>query len=117
MAERDELLDPILLGASRLGARLFRNNSGIAFHKDGSVVSYGVGSPGGSDLIGWTPRLINFNDVGKVVAVFTAIEAKAGKTRLSNSQRRFLDIVNEAGGIGLWGRDADEILAELKTRP
>ena len=116
MAERDELLDPILLGATRLGGRLFRNNSGFAFHRDGSVVQYGVGSPGGSDLIGWMPRLIDFDDIGKVVAVFTAGEAKTGKSRLSNSQRRFLEIVEESGGIGLWGRDPTAVLEELKTR-
>jgi hypothetical protein len=115
MPERDEVTDPVLLGASGLGCRLARNNSGVAFHQDGSVVRYGV-FPGGSDLIGWSPLLITPEHVGITVAIFTAIEAKTRTVSLTKPQRDFLDIVNRAGGIGLWGRDPKRILAELQAR-
>jgi hypothetical protein len=109
MAERDAVIDPLLLGASEAGHRLFRNNSGIAFHKDGSAVRYGVGL-GGSDTIGWTRLVVTPEMVGKTVAVFTAIEAKTGKQKPSKDQETFLKVVHEAGGIALWGNDAREIL-------
>jgi hypothetical protein len=115
MAERDEVTDPVMLGASALGCRLARNNSGVAFHKDGSVVRYGV-FPGGSDMLGWSPLLITPGHVGTTVAVFTAIEAKTRTVSLTPEQRHFLDIVNRAGGIGLWGRDPARILTELQAR-
>ena len=51
MSERDRI-DELLVRASKLGLRLSRNNSGVAFHKDGKVTRYGV-FPGGSDLLGW----------------------------------------------------------------
>lgn len=114
MAERDALIDPILLGASAMRGRLFRNNSGVAFHKDGSVVRYGVGQPGGSDVIGWMPWTVRPRDVGLTIAVFTAIEAKTGAQKPTEAQDRFLEIVRKAGGLGLWGNDPAKILDELK---
>ena len=116
MPERDAVIDPILLGASERGHRLFRNNSGMAFHKDGSVVRYGVGSPGGSDILGWTRMTIRPEHVGSQLAVFTAIEAKTGTQRPNNDQRRFLEMVGRSGGIALWGTDPLEILRQLDLR-
>lgn len=116
MSERRDVIDPVLLGASELGCKLSRNNSGIAFHKDGSAVRYGVFSPGGADIIGWSPMLVTPDQVGSIVAVFTAIEAKTRSVGLTPEQKRFLAVVNQSGGIGLWGRDHRRILAELEAR-
>jgi hypothetical protein len=113
MAERKDVLDPILLGASALGGRLFRNNSGMAFHKDGSVVRYGLASPGGSDLIGWMPHRVTESDLGRVLARFTAVEGKWGSTRMTPAQRAFLEIVEASGGIAVVGKNPDEILEIL----
>ena len=106
MAERRDVIDPILLGATKLGGRLSRNNSGLAHHLDGSKVRYGLFVPGGSDCIGWMPRTMTAADAGRTFAIFTAIEAKTERVVLTPEQRLFLDLVNKAGGIGLWGRDA-----------
>jgi hypothetical protein len=113
MSERD-LIDQLLLATSKEGWRFSRNNAGIAYHKDGSVVTYGVFSPGGSDLLGWMPHRVTSADVGRVIAIFAAIEVKTGKGRLTEDQQRFMTIVERAGGIAAWGRDVETIMAKLK---
>ena len=109
--ENEEVLHPVMLGASRKGHRLFRNNQGVAFHKDGSAVAYGVGHGlGGSDAIGWTRLVVTPEMVGKPVAVFTAIETKTGRKKPTDKQEKFLLAVAEAGGFAMWGNDPEGIL-------
>lgn len=117
MAERErELIDQFLLAASKEGWRFSRNNSGVAFHKDGSAVQYGLFNPGGSDCIGFIPRLITSDDVGRRLAIFAAVEMKTGKLRTSVEQERFLRVVERAGGISAWGRDLTSIMNRLRER-
>ena len=116
MAERDSVIDPILLGASERGHRLFRNSSGVAFFESGHVVRYGLASPGGSDIIGWARMPIRPHHVGRELAVFTCIEAKTGSQKPNKEQRRFLETVGLAGGIALWGSDPEELLRQLEAR-
>jgi hypothetical protein len=111
--KENALMDELRLTMSRRGHRLFRNNSGIAYHKDGSVVAYGVGQPGGSDLIGFTVIEVTPEMVGKKVAVFTAVEAKTGKLRPTGDQGKFLDMVRDKGGIATWGTDHDLLVHSL----
>lgn len=79
---------------------LFRNNCGAYSDKNGIFVRYGVASPGGSDLIGWTPR--------GGLAVFTAIEVKTTTGRTTPAQQNFIDVVRAAGGIAGVARSAAE---------
>jgi hypothetical protein len=116
MGERHGVIDPLLLGVTRIGGRLSRNNSGIAYHKDGSVVRYGLFAPGGADTIGWMPLTVRQEHLGQTLAIFTAIEAKTGQQRPDAQQRAFLQLVNGAGGIGLWGTSASAIIEDLKRR-
>lgn len=108
-----ELNETLMLEASRLGGRLWRNNSGVAFHKDGSVVAYGVASPGGSDLMGFTVVEITADMVGRKVAVFTAVESKTGKQKPRKDQQDFLDMVERKGGIAVWGTAAHKIIGTI----
>ncbi len=83
--------------------RMFRNNNGVAlyFNKKKSkvmTVVYGLGV-GTSDLIGWTPVTITKDMVGKQVAVFTALEGKRGRGRLTKEQEAFIDLVHRVGGF------------------
>ena len=78
---------------------LWRNNSG-SYMKDGYFIRYGVGHPGGSDLIGFTPR--------NGIAVFTAIEVKTKTGRISPEQQNFIDVIRRAGGIAGVARSAAE---------
>lgn len=91
--------------ASQVGMRLSRNNCGRLRDKWGSYVSFGVFSPGGSDLIGFTPVTITAEHVGRKVAVFTAVELKCGKTKVTSTQHHFIESVKENGGIAVIARD------------
>lgn len=68
------------------------------FLKNARPIQYGLGA-GTSDLIGFTEMEITHDMVGKKVAVFTAIEVKSDRGRVSPKQQRFIDFVNERGGI------------------
>jgi hypothetical protein len=114
MSESD-LYAAIILEATRLGHRLFRNNRGRARYraKSGEVytVPYGM-AEGASDLIGWTNQYIfTGTDTStipptsgyRVLPVFTAIEVKrpGGRTdkRRLEQQTRFIEAVKAVGGI------------------
>lgn len=88
----------VRLTASQAGAVLFRNNQGSHQDDQGRWIKYGVCNPGGSDLIGWTSIQITPDMVGKTVAVFTAVEVKTPKGKVTDAQQNFIDQVNKAGG-------------------
>jgi len=91
--------------------RLFRNNTGKAFQGkqaqingvrclvEPRLINFGL-CVGSSDLIGWTQIFITPDMIGKKIAIFTAIEVKKQKGIVSDEQQRFIDAVNNAGGIG-----------------
>lgn len=111
----------VQIALSRLGARLFRVNTGLAwvgklhFHQPGvrlvltepRPIRMGLAT-GGSDLIGWTTVTITPEMVGHPVAVFTAIELKTGRLRETREQAVFLDAVRRAGGLAGVARSAEE---------
>lgn len=112
------LLSNIQVIASRMGARLFRNNVGTAWSgrvtriNKPTTVKLGAGDVvirgaraikfglcvGSSDLIGWTPVTIQDDMVGKTIAVFTAVECKTGMVKTTKEQLDFVQTVNRAGG-------------------
>ncbi len=105
------ILARILLERSKTGARLFRNNTGMAWQgiikkqANGSIllmsprpVNFGL-CEGSSDLIGWTPYEIQPEDVGKKVAIFTAIEVKTKSVTSTKEQKNFIARVKSDGGI------------------
>jgi hypothetical protein len=106
----------IRLALSRAGSVMHRNNIGAYRDDQGRVIRYGVGNPGGSDLIGWTPVLITHEMVGGMLGVFTAIEVKAPKGRPTEAQLNFLRQVQLGGGIAGIARSTQDALA-LLTRP
>jgi len=61
-------------------------------------VHFGL-AKGSSDLIGFKTRTITKKDVGKRIAQFVAIEVKASKGRIKESQKNFIDVVNKFGGM------------------
>jgi hypothetical protein len=64
---------------------------------------------GSSDLIGWQSITITEDMIGKKVAIFTAIEVKHGSTRTTEEQKRFIESVNNSGGVGKIVRSLDEV--------
>lgn len=100
-----QVLQKVRMKASKLGARLFRNQVGTYELKDGTIISSGMGK-GSSDLIGWTPTVITPEMVGTTVALFTAIECKAPKLKPTHKgkqptpeQQNFINTINRIGGI------------------
>lgn len=69
-----------------------------------------AGFKGCPDQIGFTTVKITPDMVGQEIAVFTAIEVKDGKGRLSKDQQGFLNIVNRAGGIGAEVRSVEDAI-------
>ncbi len=115
-----EITKEILLAASKLGWRLFRNNTGMGWtglYKRLPMPYSAIVNPsdvlirnarplhaglckGSSDLIGWKPVVITQEMVGKTVAVFTGIEVKNGNTPTTLDQKRFIENIELAGGHG-----------------
>lgn len=85
---------------------LWRNNIGMAHMKNGSPVRFGVGSPGGADLLGiFRGR-------------FVAIEVKTPIGRQSPEQRLFQQLVERKGGVYVVLRSIDDArawLARMRT--
>lgn len=104
MTETD-ITAEIRLACSRGATRLFRNNSGKFQDANGRWVQFGIGSPGGADLIGWT--IVNG------VAVFTALEVKSGNRKPTEPQAAFLAAVSRAGGIAGIARSVEEAQAVI----
>ena len=124
MSTGTNLMHRVMLAIGSLPwVRVFRNNTAMAWVgdatrlKDGSVLIRNARPlhaglvKGSSDLVGWTSRVIQPEDVGTRVAVFTAIEVKDGTGRPDKDQRRFLDTVQAAGGISGVARAPEEARA------
>ena len=83
---------------------------------DGSVLitnarPFSTGLPKGfSDLFGLVPLTIEPHHVGQQVGVFTAIEVKTQRGRVSEIQGNFLNAVQHNGGLAGVARSPDDAL-------
>lgn len=95
----------VRLAASSVGCVLHRNNTGAYTTSDGQFIKYGVGGPGGSDLIGWTHD-----------GIFVAIETKARKKsrKATELQLNFIEQVKKSGGRAGVARSADDALKIIR---
>jgi hypothetical protein len=100
MANQETVLQQQIRAAlGRLpGVRIFRNNVGSAETSDGRFIQFGL-CKGSSDLIGWTSVEITPDMIGQRVAIFTALEVKAGRGRASGVQQAFINRIEQDGGI------------------
>lgn len=71
-------------------------------------MQFGVGSPGGSDLIGYRRVTVTPEMVGQSLAVFAAVEVKTPRGRIKPEQQQFVDHIRGAGGIAGIARSVDE---------
>ena len=107
MAEAD-FMRRCLKRATELGARLFRNNTGVLEDKRGVPVRFGL-HPGSGDLIGWTPVTITPEMVGQTVAVFTSVETKSPRGRPTKEQVTWAQVVASSGGLAGIARTDDDL--------
>ena len=106
------LQNAVRLAASKLGVRLFRNNVGSARTHDGRFIVFGLCN-GSSDLIGWRTVTITPADIGRRVAVFTAMEIKTPTGQPTPEQLHFIEIVKNAGGLAAIVRDPEGVADAL----
>ena len=96
------LQQDIMLAVSAAGHRLWRNNVGGWRDSDGRWVRTGL-AVGSADLIG-----IRADD-GR----FLSIEVKSARGRLSDDQRRWLEMIRAFGGVAAEVRSIEEALAAI----
>jgi len=101
----------IRLEASRVGARLWRNNNGATHTDDGGFIRYGLANDSkemnklikSSDLIGLRPVRIGLQHNNQIFGQFVAREVKPEGWRYSGTERevaqlKFLQLVCSLGG-------------------
>lgn len=90
---------------------LRKNAQGVGRTYDGKrVIKFGLGT-GVSDCVGYTRKIVTPDMVGKPVAIFTAIEAKAARGTVSEAQQQFIDQTNRDGGLALIAWEPDGVHA------
>ncbi len=87
--------------------RLFRNNVGLAYTRDGAPVRFGLAN-GSPDLIGWKRVTVTPDMVGQTVAVAVGIEVKTATGRIREEQARFLAHMQEFGALAGVARSIEE---------
>lgn len=117
MSER-AVVSKFLIEASKIGARMFRNNSAQGWagksqrFSESSIVPVSPGDviirkanplhaglcKGSSDTVGYKSITITPEMVGEKIAVFTAVEIKTGNLKPTEEQMNFISAVKEAGG-------------------
>lgn len=131
MSEAD-LMRRLQIAASRLGARLFRQNTGMAWVgkvtkierpgiypvRKGDVVirnarPFHAGVTGMSDLGGWMPVEITADMVGSTVALYAQVEVKEN-ARATKEQVAWIDAVKKAGGMAGIARSEGDLTDILR---
>lgn len=116
----------IMIGLSKPGIRLFRQNVGTGWTgditrlKDGSIL---IKNPrllhaglckGSSDLIGWRSITVTPEMVGLRVALFLAVEVKTPRGRPTSEQVNFLHRVQADGGMAGIARSVEDALGIIE---
>ena len=102
----------IRLALSRGDTRLWRNNSGVLYDRQGRPVSFGL-CKGSSDLIGLRSITIGPEHLGQRLAVFAAIEVKSATGRPTPEQVAFIEAVQAMGGLAGVARSVSDAAAHL----
>lgn len=111
MRSESAILNDIRLEASERGIRLWRNNVGASYTKNGDFIRYGLANDAAavnsvlksSDLIGIRPVLITPQHVGSVIGQFVSREVKHAEWKYyandkELAQKRWIDLILECGG-------------------
>jgi hypothetical protein len=138
-SQETNVIKQVQISATAKGWRLFRNSVGLAWagnvceertlkDRNGTPilvvelsnarrVHYGL-VKGSSDLVGWAPRVIQPEDVGKTLAVFVAIECKTkAYGRTTEEQDRWLSAVANAGGMAYLARESKDGVTMTEIEP
>lgn len=102
MTESDTMRS-IQIKMTELGHRVFRNNCGLFFTKDGRPVKTGL-CVGSSDLIGL---------LGDKSGRILAIEVKSKNGKISKDQESFINMINSMGGVAFFARSVEESVDKI----
>lgn len=94
------VLNDAMIALSKAGCIVWRNNCGVLPDRTGRPVRFGVGNPGGSDLLGIAPG-----------GVFIAIECKTAIGQPTDAQLAFIAAVRRMGGRAGIARSAADAVA------
>lgn len=119
--KESNVLNLVRLGVQKFGTTLFRNTVGrfqVIDERTGDLRYIQAGlCVGSSDAIGLTVYIIKPEDVGRKIAVFTAIETKRSYGgRKTDEQINFVNWVKDSGGIAGFAKsvdDAEKLLREF----
>lgn len=115
----------IQIAASRIGARLIRQQTGMGWigkgkrKPDGTVIipnarPFHSGFTGWSDTGGFTPVLITPDMVGQTVAVYTQVEVKTDTGPVRTEQRDWISYVRSQGARAGIARSPDDVIRILR---
>ena len=96
-----------LKALDHIGYNVWRQNNGGIYDPSKKIFRQNSSTPGVSDILGYH----------KKTGVILAAEIKAGKDRLSEYQKRFLEGIEKAGGVAMVIRTMDDIENIYKTKP
>ena len=89
--------------------RMFRNNCGkLPDPRTGRWIEFGVGNPGGGDLLGWRTVTVTPEMVGQRIAQFVSLEVKTPTGRVRPEQERWRQAVEKAGGVAAVVRSVED---------
>lgn len=127
MSDEKSIQESIQIQSSKLSHRLFINSSGAFQDSTGRLVRFGLGNISkksndeykSSDLIGFMPVIITKEMVGKKVAIFIAAEVKKSSWKYMSTdrevaQKKFLDVVNINGGLGIFVNSVDSYIKQAR---
>ncbi len=121
-----ELMRRLMVRASQFGARLFRQNTGMAWVGNKIIRGpatvrleagdmairnarpFHSGVAGMSDLGGWVPVTVTPDMVGKTIAVYCQVEVKEN-ARPTTEQLAWIGAVKQAGGRAGVARSDDDL--------
>lgn len=102
----NDIMKLIQIEFSKLGHRLFRNNTGALKDEKGRWVHFGL-CEGSSDLIGWSRT-------GRFMAVEVKRPGAWTKPERLQKQHNFLAVIIAAGGIGIMAESVEDALRDLE---
>lgn len=128
MSNESVVQQQVRLALARVGAQVWRNNTGACTDDTGRLIRYGLANESAqlnaviksSDLIGVVPVTITPDMVGKTVGVFAAVECKRPGWHLTpgdkrgQAQQRFIDLVRQVGGMGGFAADVSDLATILR---
>lgn len=102
------IMNKIMLAASKKGWHIWRNQVGNFKTMDGSR-TINIGVKGSADLMAVKPTVITPDMVGQTLAVFVAVEVKTATGRQSEPQKKWQAAVEKLGVEYILARSEDDI--------